>query len=50
MPNYTKNLNLILPGKNENYDVEIANTNNRIIDDRLSNKVEKIARKKFIYK
>lgn len=50
MPNYTKNLNLILPNKNENYDVETANTNNRIIDNRLGNKVEKIPRKRFVNK
>lgn len=44
MPNYTKNLNLILPKKSENYDVEVANTNNKIIDDKLGNKVEKVPR------
>lgn len=42
MPNYTKNLNLILPDKNENYDVDIANTNNKIIDEEINNRVEKI--------
>lgn len=44
MPNYTKNLNLILPNENENYDVEVANTNNKIIDDKIGNKVEKVSR------
>jgi len=45
MPNYTKNLNLILPKESENYDVEVANTNNKIIDEQLKNKVEKKAGK-----
>lgn len=42
MSGYTQNLNLILPTKEENYDVETANTNNKIIDDSLGNKVNKI--------
>lgn len=50
MPNYTKNLKLILPKENENYDVEVANTNNKIIDDKIGNKVEKVPRKRLIYK
>ena len=45
-----KNLNLILPKESENYDVEVANTNNKIIDDKLGNKVEKVPRKRLIYK
>lgn len=50
MPNYTENLNLILPNKNENYDVNTANTNNKIIDNQIKNKVDKIPRKRFINK
>lgn len=42
MADYTSNYDLILPAKNENYDVETANTNNKIIDTQLGNKVEKI--------
>ncbi|MCI8362285.1 MAG: hypothetical protein HFJ41_04005 [Clostridia bacterium] len=49
MPNYTKNLNLILPKESENYDVEVANTNNKIVDDKLGNKVEKVPRERLIY-
>lgn len=50
MADYTENLNLILPKKNENYDVEVANTNNRIIDSALANKVEKVVRKNSVNK
>lgn len=50
MADYTENLNLILPKKNENYDVKVANTNNRIIDSALANKVEKVARKNSVNK
>ena len=49
MAEYTENLNLILPKQSENYDVEIANTNNRLIDTAVSSKVEKKPRKRFIY-
>lgn len=42
MSDYTTNYNLILPKKEENYDVETANTNNKIIDTQLANKVEKV--------
>lgn len=42
MSDYTTNYNLILPEKGENYDVEVANTNNKIIDTQLRNKVEKV--------
>jgi hypothetical protein len=42
MSDYTINYNLILPDKGENYDVEVANTNNKIIDTQLRNKVEKV--------
>lgn len=48
MPNYTENLNLILPNKNENYDVDTANTNNTIIDNHINKKVNKIPRKRII--
>jgi len=41
MAEYTENLNLILPKQSENYDVEVANTNNRLIDNAIENKVEK---------
>lgn len=50
MADYTENLNLILPKKTENYDVEVANTNNRAIDSAIVNKVEKVARKGSINK
>lgn len=42
MADYTQNCNLVLPKKSENYDVEVANTNNKIIDTQLGNKVEKV--------
>lgn len=42
MPNYTQKLNLILPDKNENYDVDVANTNNTLLDAAIGNKVEKV--------
>lgn len=42
MPKYTKNLNLIKPNANENYDVDVANTNNELIDTAIGNKVEKV--------
>lgn len=41
MPKYTENINLILPNKNENYDVDVANTNNKLIDAELYKKVPK---------
>lgn len=41
MPSYTEKLNLILPNENENYDVQVANTNNKLIDNEMSNKVDK---------
>lgn len=49
MADYTENYNLILPKGTEHYDVEVANTNNKTIDTTLSNKVDKIPRKRFIY-
>lgn len=48
MAEYTENLSLILPNKNENYNVEVANTNNKLIDTAIGNKVEKKPRKRFI--
>ena len=42
MATYTDNCNLILPAKSENYDVNVANINNQIIDTQLGNKVEKV--------
>lgn len=42
MANYTNNYNLILPDQSENYNVDVANTNNRTIDAQLGNKVDKI--------
>ncbi|MDR0979516.1 MAG: hypothetical protein LBL91_06355 [Lachnospiraceae bacterium] len=45
MADYTSNYNLILPKETENYDIGVANANNRIIDNALGNKVEKIAGK-----
>lgn len=50
MAEYTDNYNLILPKKTEKYDVETANTNNKIIDAKIFGKVDKIPRKKFINK
>lgn len=47
MPNYTKNLNLIKPSANENYDVDVANTNNELIDASIGNKVEKVPGKEL---
>jgi len=41
MPNYTENLRLILPNKDERYDVEVANTNNKIVDTEVVKKVDK---------
>lgn len=45
MPKYTENLNLILPKGSENYDIETANMNNKIIDAAIGNKVEKVSGK-----
>ena len=42
MADYTENLNLILPKKSESYDIETANTNNKIIDTEINKRVEKI--------
>lgn len=48
MAEYTENYNLILPKETETYDIETANTNNRIIDSELFNKVNKKPRKRFV--
>lgn len=45
MANYTEHYNLILPKKNENYNVDVANTNNAAIDTALHEKVSKVAGK-----
>lgn len=45
MANYTENYNLILPNKQDNYNVETANTNNTAIDNILHSKVDKKAGK-----
>lgn len=42
MPNYTQHSNLILPFEDENYDVGVANANNRAIDIALFGKVNKV--------
>ena len=42
MATYTENLNLIKPGQLENYNVDVANTNNEIIDNAIGNKQDKI--------
>lgn len=41
MADYTENMNLILPKSSETYNVEIANTNNKVIDAQMANKVNK---------
>lgn len=50
MADYTENINLILPKKTETYDVDVANTNNKIIDTEIFGKVDKKPRKRFIIK
>lgn len=42
MSNYTEHYNLKKPLKTENYDVDVANNNNDIIDEKIYNKVDKI--------
>lgn len=42
MPKYTKYYNLKKPSSAENYDVDVANINNDIIDELLHEKVDKI--------
>lgn len=43
MSNYTEHYNLKKPLKTENYDVDVANNNNDIIDEKIYNKVDKIS-------
>lgn len=43
MSDYTEHYNLKKPLKTENYDVDVANTNNDIIDEKIYNKVDKIS-------
>ena len=45
MSNYTEHYNLKKPAKTESYDVDVANTNNDIIDEKIFGKVDKIAGK-----
>lgn len=45
MSNYTEHYNLKKPLKTESYDVDVANTNNDIIDEKLYEKVDKIPNK-----
>lgn len=45
MSNYTEHYNLKKPLKSEKYDVDVANTNNDIIDEKIFGKVDKIAGK-----
>lgn len=42
MSNYTEHYNLKKPLKTESYDVEVANTNNDIIDEKLYGKADKV--------
>lgn len=48
MADYTNHYNLKKPAKSENYDVDVANTNNDIIDEKLYGKVDKKPRKRSI--
>lgn len=48
MSEYTEHYNLKKPAQSENYDVDVANTNNTIIDTTLFSKVDKKPRKRFI--
>ena len=45
MAEYTEHYNLELPANAEHYDIKVANTNNKIIDEKLYEKVEKIPNK-----
>lgn len=42
MATYTDNLNLIKPAQGENYNVDVANTNNEVIDNAIGNKQDKV--------
>lgn len=48
MAEYTEFYNLKKPTQDENYNVDVANKNNDIIDAALHTKVEKIPRKRLI--
>ncbi len=48
MAEYTEFYNLKKPTQDENYNVEVANKNNDIIDVALQSKQEKIPRKRLI--
>lgn len=50
MSGYTEHYNLKKPSQSENYDVDVANTNNTVIDNALYGKVDKKPRKRFINK
>lgn len=45
MAEYTTHYNLKKPAKNENYNIDVANQNNDIIDEKLYGKVDKKAGK-----
>lgn len=45
MAEYTEHYNLELPANAEHYDIKVANTNNKIIDEKLYEKVDKIPNK-----
>ena len=45
MAEYTTHYNLKKPAKNENYNIDVANENNDIIDEKLYGKVDKKAGK-----
>lgn len=48
MADYTNHYNLKKPAKSENYDVDVANNNNDIIDEKLYGKVDKKPRERCI--
>lgn len=50
MSEYTEHYNLKKPAQSESYNIDVANTNNDIIDEKLYSKVDKKPRKRFIYK
>lgn len=48
MAEYTEYYNLKKPTQDENYNVNVANKNNDIIDTALNSKAEKIPRKRVV--
>ena len=48
MAEYTKHYNLKKPAKSENYNIDVANENNDIIDEKLYEKVDKKPRKRLV--